>query len=307
MKPIPFLTVFLGVVLGISLSASAHEDERIPTGAPDRIGDVAFPVSCSPAAQEQFNRALAMLHSFFYPEAGKTFARVTEIDPSCAMGHWGVAMSWWYPLWYPPTREAFMQGKAAIEKAAAVGARTDRERAYIAALAMFYGDFDKLDHKSRSLAYERAMAGVYAELPRRPRGGDVLRARAPGDGQPERHDLRQPAQERRDPGKGVRRAAQSSRCGTLPHPCLRLSGVGAARAPRRAAVWRHRPGDAACAAHALPHLHRGRAVAGFDRIQPRGRRGGPPARVGAGRAAHDGLPGLRLSAGRAARCRQGRY
>ena len=165
MKPIPCRTVFLGVVLGISLSASAHEDERIPTGAPDRIGDVAFPVSCSPAAQEQFNRALAMLHSFFYPEAGKTFSRVTELDPSCAMGHWGVAMSWWYPLWYPPTREAFMQGKAALEKAAAVGARTDRERAYIAALAMFYGDFDKLDHKSRSLAYEQAMAGVYASFP----------------------------------------------------------------------------------------------------------------------------------------------
>ena len=88
MKPVAFLSASLWVVLGISLSASAHEDERIPTGAPDRIGDVAFPVSCSPAAQEQFTRALAMLHSFFYPEAGKMFSRVTELDPSCAMGHW---------------------------------------------------------------------------------------------------------------------------------------------------------------------------------------------------------------------------
>jgi hypothetical protein len=158
-------TLFSSALLIPSLVALCHEDEPIPSGAPDRLGEVVFPISCSAAAQAEFNRALAMLHSFFYPEAGKTFSRATEIDPSCAMGHWGVAMSWWYPLWFPPTKESFQLGKAALEKAVALGARTERERAYIASLANFYGDFEKLDHKSRSLAYEKAMAQVHQQYP----------------------------------------------------------------------------------------------------------------------------------------------
>jgi tetratricopeptide (TPR) repeat protein len=165
MNRVHLLTALLAAVLSPLLDASAHEDEQIPQGAPDRLGEVSFPVSCSPAAQVEFNRAMAMLHSFFYPEAGRTFARASAIDPSCAMGHWGVAMSWWYPLWYPPTRESFVQGKAALERATAVGGKTERERAYIAALARFYGDFDRDDHRSRALAYEKAMSDVHARFP----------------------------------------------------------------------------------------------------------------------------------------------
>ena len=153
MSRVSLPAAWVATVLSICLNASAHEDEQIPQGAPDRLGEVSFPISCSAPAQREFDRAMAMLHSFFYPEAGRTFGRVAAIDPSCAMGHWGVAMSWWYPLWYPPTRESFTQGKSAIERAAAVGGKTERESAYIAALTAFYGDFDGLDHKSRALAY----------------------------------------------------------------------------------------------------------------------------------------------------------
>ena len=165
MKKLLMPTILSSALLIASSGALGHEDEPVPSGVPDRLGDVVFPISCSAAAQAEFNRALAMLHSFFYPEAAKTFARATEIDPSCAMGQWGVAMSWWYPLWFPPTKESFQLGKAALEKAVAFGAPTERERAYIAALASFYGDFDQLDHKSRSLAYEKAMAQVHQEYP----------------------------------------------------------------------------------------------------------------------------------------------
>ena len=165
MKHAPSVAAVLFTVLTLSLDAGAHEDERIPEGAPDRLGEVAFPISCNAAAQREFNRALAMLHSFFYPEAGRTFVRVTELDPSCPMGYWGVAMSRWYPLWYPPTKDSLNQGKAAVDKALAMGARTERERAYIAAIATFYDDFDKRDHNARSAAYERAMAGVYERFP----------------------------------------------------------------------------------------------------------------------------------------------
>src|ERR1700704_4457350 len=152
MKHIALMAWVVMVVLALQLDAQAHEDESLPTGAPDKLGAVMFPVSCSSAAQEQFNRGLAMLHSFFYPEAAKTFSRVTELDPSCAMGYWGVAMSWWYPLWFPPTRESFQRGKAALEKAVAAAAPTELERAYIAALGEFYGDFEKADNKAPSLA-----------------------------------------------------------------------------------------------------------------------------------------------------------
>jgi hypothetical protein len=164
MKHYSLMAWVVGLALILPLLAQAHEDEPIPTGAPDKLGEVMFPVSCSPEAQEQFNRGLAMLHSFFYPEAGKTFSRVTELDPTCAMGHWGVAMSWWYPLWFPPTRESFQRGKAALERAVAIAAPTERERAYIAALGEFYGDFDKADNKARSLAYENSMAAVVGDL-----------------------------------------------------------------------------------------------------------------------------------------------
>lgn len=165
MKKFLLPAVLSSALLIASSGARGHEDEPIPSGAPDRLGDVVFPISCSAAAQAEFHRALAMLHSFFYPEAGKTFSHVTAIDPSCAMGYWGVAMSWWYPLWFPPTKESFQQGKAALDKAIALSAPSERERAYIMALANFYGDFDKLDHKSRSLAYEKAMAQVHQQYP----------------------------------------------------------------------------------------------------------------------------------------------
>jgi len=109
MKHAAALVTILCTSLTLSLCVEAHEDERIPDGAPDRVGEVLFPISCNAAAQQEFNRAVAMLHSFLYPTAGKTFARVTELDPACAMGYWGVAMSWWYPLWYPPTKDSLKQ------------------------------------------------------------------------------------------------------------------------------------------------------------------------------------------------------
>ena len=135
------------------------------TQAREGFGNVHFETSCTPAAQQQFDRAVAMLHSFWYEEAVKAFTAVTETDPSCAIGYWGVAMSHWYPLWFPPSETALKTGLAAIEKAKAVGAKTQRENDYIAAIEAFYKDWDKLDYRSRSLAYEKAMEQVYTSYP----------------------------------------------------------------------------------------------------------------------------------------------
>ncbi len=127
----------------------------------EKLGQVNFPVSCTPQAQKQFNRAVAWLHSFEYEEAEKAFAEVTVTDPRCGMGHWGVAMSNYHPLWAPPTPAELQKGASAVEKASAAGARTQRERDYIAAIEVFYKDSDKLDHRARTLAYSEAMGRLH--------------------------------------------------------------------------------------------------------------------------------------------------
>ena len=130
--------------------------------AQEKLGKVDFPVSCTPEAQAQFNRAVAMLHSFWFPQAPKAFAAVSETDPDCAMAHWGIAISQRAnPLVGPPDAAALKRGLASIEKAKEIGAKIQRERDYIAAIELFYKDSDKLDHRTRVLAYEKAMEQLY--------------------------------------------------------------------------------------------------------------------------------------------------
>ena len=145
--------------------AAAEDTSQSAVGGQAQLGQVEFPVSCTPAAQQQFNRAVAILHSFWYEEAIKAFGAVTETDPNCAMGGWGVAMSYWTPLWSPPTEATLKAGSAAVGKAQAIGAKTDRERGYIEAIATFYRDYDKLDHRTRSVAYQQAMEQLSVRYP----------------------------------------------------------------------------------------------------------------------------------------------
>src|SRR5690242_12484604 len=84
---------------GWAADAEQHAAHAPPGTA---AGEVDFPVSCSPDVQHRFNQAVWTLHSFWYEESLKAFTAITEAEPSCAMGYWGVAMSQWYPLWYPP-------------------------------------------------------------------------------------------------------------------------------------------------------------------------------------------------------------
>jgi tetratricopeptide (TPR) repeat protein len=129
------------------------------------VEEVDFAISCGPAVQHTFKHAVWTLHSFWYPEALKEFTAVTEADPGCAIGYWGIAMSHWYPLWYPPSPAALKAGSEAVEKAVAAPTKTEREKDYIAAIAAFYRDNDKLDHRTRAVAYEKAMEQVYLKYP----------------------------------------------------------------------------------------------------------------------------------------------
>ena len=133
--------------------------------AANASGESNFQISCEPAVQKTFREAVWTLHSFWYPEARKGFTAVTEAEPDCAMGYWGIAMSHWYPLWFPPSPSALKAGAEAVEKAVAAGPKTEREKDYIDAIAAFYRDSDNLDHRTRAVAYEKAMEQVYQRYP----------------------------------------------------------------------------------------------------------------------------------------------
>ncbi|MCK1479697.1 hypothetical protein IVB27_34410 [Bradyrhizobium sp. 197] len=133
--------------------------------APKVIEEVDFAISCGPLSQQAFKHAVWTLHSFWYPEALEEFTAIAASEPACAMAYWGIAMSQWYPLWYPPTPAALKAGSQAVEKAMAAPTQTPREADYIAAIAAFYRDNDKLDHQARAVAYEKAMEQVYERYP----------------------------------------------------------------------------------------------------------------------------------------------
>jgi hypothetical protein len=153
------------LVAAALLALPAWPGARAETESSHAPGEVDFPISCGPAAQQTFRQAVWTLHSFWYPEALKAFTAITAAEPDCAMGYWGIAMSHWYPLWYPPGPAALQAGSEAVEKAMTAAPKTEREKDYIAAIAAFYHDHDKLDHRTRAVAYEKAMEQVQLRNP----------------------------------------------------------------------------------------------------------------------------------------------
>jgi len=156
--------ISLGFAAAVLLASPIQPGARADTGA-KLVEEVDFATSCGPAVQHTFKHAVWTLHSFWYPEALKDFTAITEAEPDCAVGYWGIAMSHWYPLWYPPPPPALKAGSDAVAKAMAAPTKTEREKDYIAAIAAFYRDNDKLDHRARAVAYENAMEQVYLKYP----------------------------------------------------------------------------------------------------------------------------------------------
>jgi tetratricopeptide (TPR) repeat protein len=141
-------------------------------------GKVDFPISCAAAAQPEFTRGVALLHSFFYEEARRAFTSVAEQDPKCAMAQWGIAMTWWHPIWTPPNADEMKAGKAAIDQAMKMNAGTDRERSFINALNIYYNTADSsapvavgqschgpVGPRDRVVAYEKAMRQLHDKYP----------------------------------------------------------------------------------------------------------------------------------------------
>ncbi|MBF7731549.1 hypothetical protein [Pseudomonas sp. N040] len=160
--------IFSSLFLACLAAPLATADEpATPAGAAaEQLGAVNFPVSCNAAAQQEFNHAMALFHSFWFEPAKASFNKVLQLDPQCGMAYWGISiMSMGNPFTWPTNPAAAKAGAPAAADASRVGANSQRERDYIAALGAFFKDWQTTEFRPRALAYEQAMAGVAAKYP----------------------------------------------------------------------------------------------------------------------------------------------
>lgn len=147
--------LLVSVLLGLLLFAQ-------PTlGQEEAYGEIDFPISCASEAQVSFDTGLALLHHMMYEQAADHFETTAKADASCAMAHWGVAMTQLRPLWAPPTEAEFTRGRTAIEKAQALEADSEREQAYIDALASYYTAAETGTHRDGVRAWETAQRNLH--------------------------------------------------------------------------------------------------------------------------------------------------
>ncbi len=145
--------------------AVADEEHHHEDLTQEQLGTVHFAVSCTADAQKTFDKGVALLHSFWYEEAEKTFVNAAKQDPACAMAYWGEAMSHWHQLWDQPNEATIQRGLAELKRADKAQAKTERERDYIQALTVFYSNNANADHDARARAYSKAMKKVYQKYP----------------------------------------------------------------------------------------------------------------------------------------------
>jgi tetratricopeptide (TPR) repeat protein len=146
---------------GFAIADEGHHHEELTQ---DQLGTVHFPVSCAPEVQKNFEKGVALLHSFWYEESEKAFQEIQKQDPKCAMAYWGEGMSSWHQLWGRPDAKTIKKEFTGLKKAEKLHANTERERDYIAALKQFYSNA-KQEHEKRAKAYSDAMEKVYQKYP----------------------------------------------------------------------------------------------------------------------------------------------
>ncbi|WP_204101288.1 hypothetical protein [Occallatibacter savannae] len=134
-------------------------------GIPEKLGKVSFPISCAPATQPEFNRAIALLHSFAYAPANTAFQKVAAQDPHCAMAHWGIAMTWFHPLWDMLPASSVPAATHEIETAQSIGTSDPREKAYIHAYSLVVQNAGSSPFSSRNQNYEQAMRNLAQQNP----------------------------------------------------------------------------------------------------------------------------------------------
>jgi tetratricopeptide (TPR) repeat protein len=156
----------LSAVLVAAAPARAQHEDHPAARQAEKLGTVSFANSCSAELRADFDRAVALLHSFEFSAAIEGFDAVLARDARCAIAHWGIALSYWgNPFAGARSVGALQQGLAAVGKARTTGAPTARERAYIDAVATLFERYETVSQRDRILAYESALAGVARQYP----------------------------------------------------------------------------------------------------------------------------------------------
>ncbi|KRE00252.1 hypothetical protein ASE63_09225 [Bosea sp. Root381] len=146
--------------------AALYCGPAISANANKQLGKVHFETSCTPAAQKLFNQGMLYQHSFWYRASNRSFEDALKADPQCAIAQWGIALSLLYNPHAPPPPANLPLGLAAIQKAKALNAKTQRERDYIDALGAMYVDYDRIDHRTRVQNYLKAQEQVAQTYPK---------------------------------------------------------------------------------------------------------------------------------------------
>jgi hypothetical protein len=149
------------------LVASSRQPQEHQHGNGEKLGTVHFATSCNEVAQTEFNRAVALLHSFQFSRAIEGFNAVLGEDATCGIAYWGIALSDWSNPFAPGAKDKsqLQAGHESAERGKTVGAKTERERAYIAAVGKLYSDYENTPQRTRLIAYRDAMAEVAAKYP----------------------------------------------------------------------------------------------------------------------------------------------
>src|SRR2546423_1315169 len=172
--------VFVATMAASATLAAAETSSAPQPGALRAVGKIDFPISGAVDVRPEFERGVALLPSFFFEKARRIFTWVAAMEPNCPMALWGITMTWWHPIWTPPTPDEMKAGTAAIDKAMALKAPTDRERKFISALAAYYHAADTaaategavgqschgpVGSRQRAQAYENEMRELARKYP----------------------------------------------------------------------------------------------------------------------------------------------
>src|SRR6516165_5970099 len=164
MKPLT-LAIFLSAALPVTLLTQHEAHEPPPAGSEEGLGQAHMQTSCAPTVGADFDRALALLHNFWYARAFERFNQAAKNDPECAMAYWGAAMTYNHPFWDPPTKADETAAWALVQKGLKARHTSTREKVYMAAVAALYKDAGSGTKSARDDNYRDAMAALYTKYP----------------------------------------------------------------------------------------------------------------------------------------------
>jgi hypothetical protein len=147
------------------IAQEAEEHVHASLGSEEGLGHAHTEISCSPAVAAKFDRALALLHNFWYRRALEGFQQVSNVDPACAIAYWGAAMTYNHPFWDAPSAADETAAWGLVQKGLAAKKMSPREKLYLDAVAALFKDAGAGPKAARDEGYRDAMAAAYASFP----------------------------------------------------------------------------------------------------------------------------------------------